>query len=68
VSTSSTDLVPLDWGYCPVDRRLLTEMVVAQPALFRHGGYGADQVKRYEVCRCGYARLVETTEERPWRR
>ena len=48
----STELVPVSMLAC-IWCGPTFEVSYAQPALFRHGGYGATEGKRIRTCRCG---------------
>ena len=62
------ELVPLARHAChrcggPIKLTTFTE-----PALLRHGGYGADRATTFEVCtnrKCKAVRLVEVAEQNP---
>lgn len=56
----------LDGDRCPDCGGALTPIITEQPAIVRHGGYGAtrrDTVKRCGAC--GWALHSDTTEVRP---
>lgn len=64
--TGSRALVPFDRDACPVDQGPLSVIVVGQPALFRHGGYGADLTSTVRWCAlCGWQLLAQTQETKP---
>lgn len=65
-----TDLEPIERDQCLTCRGPVTEHTVAQPALFRFGGYGATKQLTVQVCRdtaCASVRLVRIDEVRPER-
>lgn len=69
--SSCTDLVPLPPGTCPDCGGATIAVAVAQPALFRHGGYGETTLSTLAVCAapsCGRALTVSVTSIRPARR
>jgi hypothetical protein len=65
--TGSRALVALPLDRCPVDQLPLVVSWVAQPALFRHGGYGATFVSLVRSCRCGWSLVAQTQETNPRR-
>ena len=58
-------VVALPRDRCPVDQLPLVVSSVAQPALFRHGGYGATWTTTYRSCRCGWRLVAQGQETRP---
>lgn len=65
------ELVPLSRESCLVCDGPLRRETVAQPALLRHGGYGATRQETFVLCvdeECGWVRLANTIEVRPDRR
>lgn len=59
-------LVPLDPTACPDCGAPLDEITSGQPALLRHGGYGATIQQTIRYClSCLYSLHVETLEVRP---
>lgn len=70
-TTRCTDLVPLPRDDCLACGGPTTVESVGQPALFRHGGYGATRMETFAIClarACRAVRLVRTVEVRPDRR
>lgn len=66
VWTGSTALVPWTPGKCPqCAGEGLETLTLGEPALFRHGGYGATRETVLELHACGYRREVRTTEVNP---
>jgi hypothetical protein len=65
--TGSRALVPWTPGRCPdCAGDELRQVTVAEPTLFRHGGYGATRATTVDVCGgCGYRRTVNVTELSP---
>jgi len=64
----SRALVPIDRSACPMCGGALHEVTMDQPALFRHGGYGATTETHSVFCLpCGWGLTVSTTEVRPAR-
>ena len=63
-----TDLVAVDLANCPECGAGTVPMVAHQPALFRHGGYGATAYTVTLHClgvRCSWAMETERTEVSP---
>ena len=58
-------VIALPRDRCPVDQLPLVVSSVAQPALFRHGGYGATWTTTYRSCRCGWRLVAQGQETRP---
>lgn len=71
--TGSRSLVPLDPAACPSCAGLTTTVTVAEPPLFRHGGYGAVRQTTSRVClatvagtsRCGWRVTTDVSEVNP---
>lgn len=64
--TGSRELVPVAADACPTCAGVLLVMSIAQPALFRHGGYGATQRQTERWCpTCGWHLLAEVVEVNP---
>lgn len=71
--TGSRALVPVEPGVCPVCGTELVTERLHEPALIRHGGYGATRRTERAYCPhkhpdgtlCGWVLLREVTEERP---
>lgn len=64
------DLVPLPRLVCLSCGGTVVEMVETQPALVRHGGYGATRETRFVVCAdetCGRVRQAVVVETNPRR-
>ena len=51
---------------CPDCREIRTRFSYRQLALVKHGGYGGDEEKLLEVCRCS-VRVIETISRNPKR-
>lgn len=64
--SGSRALVPLDPERCPSCGAGLDLDVVAQGALFFHGGYGAAELTVTRHCRCGWRLEAERSETRPY--
>lgn len=65
-----TDLIPLRRDACLGCGGPVEAESVGQPALFRHGGYGATRMTTFAVCQnpeCLAVRFVRTIEVRPER-
>jgi hypothetical protein len=63
--TGRHDLLPVDRQVCPSCGGDLREETVAQPALLRHGGYGATEETTSVSCRrCGWHLTVAVCETR----
>lgn len=61
-----TKLAKLPRGRCPACRARLNTMIIHQPALFIHAGYGATERTTIRWCRaCGWSIVAERTEVRP---
>lgn len=59
-------IVPVEPGICPCDGSALVEHEETQPALFRHGGYGASARVTVAACPlCSWYLLRERQEIRP---
>lgn len=66
--TGSRALVPFVRDSCPQCGGALHSITAAQPALFRHGGYGADLVSTIRWCPTdGWRIEVERQERNPRR-
>lgn len=65
VRVGGRQLIALPRDRCPVDQLPLVISSVAQPALFRHGGYGATWTTTYRSCRCGWRLVAQGQETRP---
>ena len=64
--TGSRALVPLSRDVCPECAADMHTFTVAQPALVRHGGYGATSVTKSVSCPdCGWHLTNAVSEERP---
>jgi hypothetical protein len=62
----SRALVALPRDRCPVDQLPLVVELYGQPALFRHGGYGATVLSTVRRCiGCGWRLVAQTQETRP---
>lgn len=62
-------LVHVDLTGCPDCTAPLAPATVAEPALFRHGGYGATRSTETLTCGgCGWSLVVVVEETRPDRR
>lgn len=61
------DLVHVPLDVCPgCHRCALAESLMAEPVLFRHGGYGATRVSLTLVCPgCNWSLLREVSELHP---
>lgn len=58
--------VPLDQTVCPNDGTTLTPDGMDEPALFKHGGYGATRRTVILTCRqCGWGITREISEISP---
>lgn len=65
------DLVPVERDTCFVCGGPIRHESIGQPALFRHGGYGATRMTTFAICTeraCRAVRIVRTIEVRPDRR
>ncbi len=65
------DLVPYPGDVCLRCGGPVTSESIGQPALFRHGGYGATRMSTFLLCRdqkCRGVRLSRVIEVRPERR
>ena len=61
-----TAIVRLDLDDCPTCDAPLTDVTFDQPALLRHGGYGATQRTLLISCSaCGWLLVAERGEVRP---
>lgn len=58
-------LILLDPTACPDCAAPLLIEVVDQPALLRHGGYGATHCRTVRFCGCGYLIEARSQERRP---
>lgn len=59
-------LVPVTLDYCPSCGGRLDRGLVAEQALFRHGGYGADRTTTTLACSsCTWTLVIDVTETRP---
>lgn len=58
-------LVALSPELCPDCGNELMPYQVDQPALFKHGGYGATDRTVLVICACGYGRQRERSEVTP---
>lgn len=59
-------LVALDLAVCPVCSGPLREACADEPALLRHGGYGATRRSCRTICEaCGWTLLASISERRP---
>lgn len=59
-------LVPLPTSLCPECGADLDHLTVEQPALIRHGGYGATAQSRLRTCpACAFVFHAEQNEVRP---
>ncbi len=59
-------LAVVDPDACPDCGGLLATLTAGQPALIRHGGYGATRRTAVRYCAiCPYTLVVETAEARP---
>ncbi|MCI0635548.1 MAG: hypothetical protein L0206_16785 [Actinobacteria bacterium] len=59
-------LAVVDPDVCPECGGRLETLAVGQPALIRHGGYGATRRTAVRFCTtCPYALSTETSEARP---
>lgn len=59
-------LVQLDASSCPECDGTLVEHIADEPALLRHGGYGATRRTRRRSCvQCGWSLTVERGEVHP---
>lgn len=70
VLSRCTDLIPLRRDVCLACGGPVEHESVGQPALFRHGGYGATRMTTFAVCRdreCLAVRFVRSIEVRPER-
>lgn len=66
--TGSVALVILDRDHCLRCRSETVERRVAQPALLRHGGYGATKKTTFRFCpECRWFFISDVTEVRPER-
>ena len=63
--TGSRALVLLPSDACPSCGGTLQTMSVGQPALFRHGGYGATLASTVRWCHCGWRLEAVRQETRP---
>lgn len=64
----STDLVALDPAVCPDCGAATVPMTVHEPALLRHGGYGATRrtiTMRCVGVRCSWSMETDVTEVNP---
>jgi hypothetical protein len=62
----TTDLVHLDQTICPDDGTRLQAYVMHEPALFKHGGYGATRRTVVLSCpACGWGITAEVSEISP---
>lgn len=68
-ATDCTDIVLVDRRRCPSCRGEVIESTIDEPALLRHGGYGATKRTRFLYCenllRCGWSLVADVTEVRP---
>lgn len=64
---TSTELVPVERDRCLDCGGTLHTVTADEPALFRHGGYGATRTSHTVICAalCGWALTVDTTETNP---
>ena len=63
---STRALVPLDPDTCPRCDSELRHVASDQPALLRHGGYGADRRSEMSTCpACGFEGASTIGETRP---
>jgi hypothetical protein len=60
-------LVPIDPSLCPACGQTTDTLVIGEPALFLHGGYGATRTTTTRHCRCGWTLIVDVTETNPRR-
>jgi hypothetical protein len=59
-------LATVDPDVCPECSNRLETMYVSEPAIVRHGGYGATRRTSVRYCVvCPYSRHAETSEVRP---
>lgn len=59
-------MVPIVRDRCPDCGGELSTITVEQPAIVRHGGYGATRVHSIRKCvDCGWSLHEETSEVRP---
>lgn len=63
--TGSRELVPVPRDACPSCGCDTSTTTVAQPALFRHGGYGATLASTIRRCPCGWGLEAQRQEVRP---
>lgn len=64
--TGSRALVPLSPDVCPTCGHHLDVERMHEPALIRHGGFGATRRSVRRHCPgCGWSLIAETTEESP---
>lgn len=63
--TGSKELVRTEVGRCPRCGDAVQREVLEEPALVRHGGYGATRRSVREHCPCGFSLLVEESEVKP---
>jgi len=64
----SSELVPLPRHVCHRCGAPVKPWTFTEPALLRHGGYGANRATTFEVCqnrKCKAVRLVEVAEQNP---
>lgn len=62
----AVSLVPIDRHLCPDCGEELASTTTEQPALLRHGGYGATRQDRVRHCpSCGFRLHAEQNEVRP---
>jgi hypothetical protein len=54
-------------GTCPACGQPTDTLVIGQPALFLHGGYGATRTTTTRHCRCGWTLVTDVTETNPRR-
>jgi hypothetical protein len=60
------NLTPLPPELCPDCGEVLADDIAwEEPALLRHGGYGATRRTVRRCCPCGWALVVERSEIRP---
>lgn len=61
-------LVPIDPTLCPACGQATDNATTTEPALFRHGGYGATRTTTTRHCRCGWTLVADVSETNPRRR
>lgn len=61
------DLVPAPTAQCVECDADVEYLTIAQPALLRHGGYGATEITTSAVCRFGHERVLAVESVRPER-